>query len=180
MADTDDAFSLRLWSLATFHTVSFMVCLAVGVHLRGTLAAALKPLDTRTGFGFFLILWVITWFATRAGLRQMKSAVEDASAATIVFSTTVAGGWNGAGVWMVIMIAVVGSAFVGAGRTLALIPASFLGTVLGGVLAFTVGAVVGLVYGLTDVLLLRLSARLFLATKPFADPSGNTYRDPLS
>lgn len=175
MADTDEEFPLRLWSLATFHTVSFMVLLAVGVHLRGSLAASLKPLDTRTGFGFFLMLWAITWFFTRAGLRQMKASVEDASAATFVFSITIAGGWNGAGVWMVIMIAAVGSAFIGSGRALALIPVFFLATVVGGLLAFAVGAVVGLVYGLTDVVLLRLGARLFLAAESLDDPPSQAH-----
>jgi hypothetical protein len=47
----------------------------------------------------------------------------------------------------------------------------FLALVLGSLLAFTRGAVVGLFYGLTDTLLLRLSAWLFFTTEPFADAS---------
>jgi hypothetical protein len=171
MADTDDTFHLRLWSLATFHTVSFMVSLAVGVHLSGSLAAALKPLDTKTGFGFFLILWAITWFATRAGLRQMKTRIEEASATSIVSSTTIAGGWNGIGIWIAIVSGYAIFTLASRSRALALIPLFFLASVLGSLLAFTVGAVVGLVYGLTDALLLRLSAGLFLAHRTGRRPT---------
>ena len=167
MAATDHAGPLRLWSLATFHTVSFTVSVAVGVHLSGSLAARLRQLDTKTGFGVFLILWAITWFATRAGLRRMKLPVTDAPGAAIVFSTTIAGGWNGVGIWAAIVAAGLLSALLEReGRTLALIPAVLLASVLGSLLAFVVGAVVGLFYGLIDAFLLRLGAWLFLTTEP--------------
>jgi hypothetical protein len=170
MADTDDTFLLRLWSLATFHTVSFMVSLAIGVHLSGSLAAALKPLDTRTGFGFFLILWTTTWFATRAGLRQMRRRIEDVSAATVVLSMAIAGGWNGVSVWIAIMVGITIFTLASRAWTLALIPSFVLVSLVGSLLAFVVGVVVGLIYGLTDALLLRLSGSLFLAMESSSPP----------
>ena len=171
MVATDDAGHLRLWSFATFHTVSFTVLVAVGVHLSGSLAAALRQLDTRTGFSVFLALWAITWFATRAGLSQMKPRVEEAPTATIMFSTTIAGGWNGVGIWIGIEAAGLVVTLLGRpGSVLAVILVLFLATVLGSLLAFTVGAVVGLCYGLIDAVLLRLSAWLFLTAEPVADP----------
>jgi hypothetical protein len=159
MADTDDTFQLEICSLATFHTVSFMLSLVIGVHLSGSLVPVLKQLDTRTGFGFVLILWAITWFATRAGLRRMRVRVQDASVATVVSSMTIAGGWNGVGIWVALIAGYAIVALVS--HESPRLPFLFLASVLGGLLAFTVGATVGLVYGITDALLVRLSAGLF-------------------
>lgn len=159
MADTEGARSLRLWALATFHTVSFVAALVVAVHSRGALSSALGRLDTVTGFGFFLLLWAITWFTTRLGLRNMGTPVDDAPSAMIVFSTTVAGGWNGVGIFFIIILVSLMSVLVSGPRTL--VPVLFFASILGSLLAFTVGAVVGLVYGLFDALLLRISAILF-------------------
>jgi hypothetical protein len=164
MADTDDAFHLRVWSLATYRTVTFMVSLAVGVHLSGSLVPALRRLDTQTGFAAFLILWAITWFATRAGLRQLQTPLQDASVATVVYSTTIAGGWNGLGIWVVLIVGYAIFTLASRTGTPALLPILFFASVIGGLLAFTVGAIVGMVYGLTDALLLQLTAGLFNIT----------------
>ena len=63
---------LRAWGLATFHTVSFVAVVVVGLHGRGSLAAALGRLDTALGVASFLGLWALTWTATRAGLRALE------------------------------------------------------------------------------------------------------------
>jgi hypothetical protein len=165
MADTENAFALRAWSIATFHTVSFVASVVVGVHVSGSLAAALGRLNTQVGVAFFLALWAITWYATRAGLRHMGPRVDDASSETIVYSTTVAGGWNGVGIFaLILLVFLVGSLFSLASHApvgVTLVPVLFFVAVLGGALAFTTGAVVGLVYGVIDALLLRCGAALF-------------------
>jgi hypothetical protein len=162
MAATDHLPALRLWSLATFHTVSFVAAVVVGVHVSGSLAGALGALNTALGVAAFLALWAITWFATRTGLYGMEPRVEDASLLTIVESTIVAGGWNGVGIFALILCAGAASIVARNGsRGPALIPVLFFVAVLGSLLAFTIGAVVGLVYGLIDALLLRAGAALF-------------------
>lgn len=162
MADTENAFALRVWSLATFHAVSFVASVVVGVHVSGSLATALGRLDTQAGVAFFLALWAITWYATRAGLRRMEPSIEDASFGTIVFSTTVAGGLNGVGIFAPILLVGFASSVVSrAPGGVAFVPVLVLSAAVGSVLAFTVGAVVGLVFGLIDALLLRCSAALF-------------------
>jgi hypothetical protein len=95
MADTEDMFALRSWSLATFHTAGFVASVVVGVHLSGSLAARLGRLDTQTGVAFFVALWAVTWYATRAGLLKMDPHIEEAASGSVVMWTTVAGGWNG-------------------------------------------------------------------------------------
>ena len=162
MADTEHAFALRVWTLATFHTASFVVAVVVGVHVSGTLAARLARLDTPTGAGFFLALWALTWYATRAGLLKMDSRIEEASSGSIVMWTTVAGGWNGVGIFALFLL--VGFVFSLASRGasgIALVPVLFFSAVLGSVLAFTTGDVMGLAFGLIDALLLRCSGALF-------------------
>ena len=162
MAGTEHQPALRLWSLATFHTVSFVAAVVVAEHVSGSLAGALGRLNTALGVAAFLALWAITWFATSKGLYGMEPRVEDASLLTIVESTIVAGGWNGVGIFALILSLSVASILAGNGSGgPALIPVLFFVAVIGSLLAFTIGAVVGLVYGLIDALLLRAGAALF-------------------
>ena len=157
---------LRLWSLTTFHTASFVAAAVIGLHIRGALLTALSRLDTSLGVASFLSLWALTWYATRAGVRQMGPRIEAASSATIVFSTTVAGGLNGVGILAIVpVLAVMSAVSYGVLRALGALPVLFLFVVIGGVLAFTIGAVVGLIYGLIDALLLKGGAALFRWTQ---------------
>jgi hypothetical protein len=95
----------------------------------------------------------------------MRSPVGDVSLATIVFSTTVAGGSNGVGAFVALLLVGLVFAVVGGARGVPLLLVLFLESVIAGLLAFTVGAVVGLLYGLTDALLLMFSATLFRWTE---------------
>ena len=157
---------LRLWSLTTFHTVSFVAAAVLGLHIRGALLTALGRLDTSLGVASFLALWALTWYATRAGVRQMGPGIDAASSATIVFSTTVAGGLNGVGILAIVaVLAVMSAVSNGVARALGALPVLFLFVVIGGVLAFTIGSVVGLIYGLVDALLLKGGAALFRWTQ---------------
>ena len=157
---------LRLWSLTTFHTASFVAAAVLGLHIRGALLTAISRLDTSLGVAFFLSLWALTWYATRAGVRQLGPAIDTASSATIVFSTTVAGGLNGSGILAIVaVLAVMSAVSNGVPRALGALPVLFFFVVIGGVLAFTIGAVVGLIYGLVDTLLLKGGAALFRWTQ---------------
>jgi hypothetical protein len=118
-------------------------------------------LDTRTGVAFFLVFWALTFFATRAGLRKM-TPIETATTSSIVFPTTVAGGWNGVGIFALLVVFNVASGFVSRGVAAAgLLPVQFFAAVIGSLLAFTIGAVVGLVYGLIDALLIGCGEMLY-------------------
>jgi hypothetical protein len=155
---------LRAWSLATFHTVTFVVAAAAFAHASDSLKEALARLDTKTGVAFFGAFWALTFFITRAGLRKMMP-VETASTSSIVFGTTIAGAWNGVGVFAILVSVGLVSGFATRGfEAMRLLPVQFLTAVLGSLLAFTVGAVAGLVYGLVDALLIGCAEMLYRAS----------------
>ena len=111
-------------------------------------------LDTGTGMAAFLAFWVLTFFSTRAGLRKMMP-IETAPTSSIVFQTTIAGGWNGTGIFASLVVVSLVSGFASRGLSaMSFFPVQFLVAVIGLLLAFTIGSVVGLVYGLIDALLL--------------------------
>jgi hypothetical protein len=164
MAGTDAVRALRPWSLATFRTTSFMAAAVLTLHLRGILQSTLSRLDTVSGFAFFAIFWVLTWIATRVGLRQAGAEAwsERLPTCAVLMSTTIAGGWNGVFVFAVLMARLL-VALAGAQepRMIAALPVVFLGSVLGSVIAFTIGTIAGFVYGTVDVLVLLVSGALF-------------------
>jgi hypothetical protein len=151
---------LRVWMVATFHTLSFVVAVVAVVHAGGSLADRLARLDTTTGVLLFLAFWATTWGATRAGLRKIQPDLDEASSGSMVMSTTVAGGLNGVVIFAILLI---GFAFrLTTGEAgLATLPVLFLTAAIGTTLAFTTGAVVGMAYGLIDAALLGCSAALF-------------------
>lgn len=152
MAATDAAGGLRAWSLATFRTTSFMASMILWLHLRGTLGAFLKRLDTSIGFAAFVAFWVATWIATRIGLRMAGDAIADRAPSDAVLpSTIVAGGWNGVFVFGILVVGVLFTFVQAQGASaLAAAPVFLFAVPLGGLLAFTTGGVVGLAYGLVD------------------------------
>ena len=78
-----------------------------------------------------------------------------ASTVSIVFQTTIAGGWNGTGIFATLVVFGLVSGFVNRGSAaMTFLPVQFLVAVVGTLLAFTIGSVVGMVYGLIDALLL--------------------------
>jgi hypothetical protein len=155
MAATDDATPLRLLAFATFRAATFVVSLALYLHLTGRLPGILRSLNTELGFAAFSLLWATTLLATRAQLRRMPDG--DVSTGAMVMSTTVAGLWNGLYVWMAMLVVLLVMNAMSGGAAATLIFA-VIGSVFGGMLAFTIGAVVGLVYGSVDAVLLQTSA----------------------
>jgi hypothetical protein len=130
---------LRAWSLATFHTVTFVVAAAAFEHASDSLKEALARLDTKTGVA--------------------------ASTSSIVFGTTIAGAWNGVGVFAILVSVGLVSGFATRGfEAMRLLPVQFLTAALGSLPAFTVGAVAGLVYGLVDALLIGCAEMLYRAS----------------
>ena len=166
MADTDDSFHLRLFSLATFHAASFVVAVMLSFHLRGALPSALQRLDTATGFAAFGLFWTTTWFATRAGLLNVRR--DDTGSDSFVASTVVAAGWNGLYVFAALFVVVLLFALVGAPAYLArggpigpILTLFLIGSTLGSLVAFVIGGLVGLIYGLAEAALFGVSAALF-------------------
>lgn len=167
MADTE-SFSLQLWSRATFRVASFTAVVAMSIHLRGSLPAALSQLDTAIGFGFFLYLWTTTWFATRRGFRYRRRA--EAHAESSIAATVVAGGWNGLYLFAVLFAGLL-FPIVTQQREAPLLLIVLFGSTCGSLLAFVVGGAVGLLYGLIEALLLGLSAALLRWTQmPWGGP----------
>jgi hypothetical protein len=158
MASTDEPHPLELWSLATFRAASFTAAVVLSFHLRGALPAALSSLDTATGFGFFLLLWVTTWRATRTGLRLGRDGhgLFDRRVAPSI----VAGGWNGVYVFIGLLAAFL-FLMVLKQRFGSVLVFGVIGSTIGSLLAFVVGALAGLLYGLVDALLIGFSDRLF-------------------
>lgn len=158
MAGTNESVSLELWSLATFRVTSFTASVVMSFHVGGSLSATLSGLDTATGFGFFLLLWTTTWFATRTGLGYLRRA--DSVVEPRVISTGVAGGWNGVYVFIVLLV---GFLFftIREQRVASVLAIALIGSTVGSLLAFFIGALVGLLYGLVDAMLFGFSAWLF-------------------
>ena len=160
-ATSAQSFALRAWSHAAFRTITFVIVVAALTHATGGLREALGRLDTVSGAAAFAVLWVLTWFATRFGLRTL-APIEEATAATVVMQTTIAGGWNGSAVFVALVVYNVVAGFVTRGASaIALVPVQFFAAVVGVLLAFVVGAIVGLVYGLIDALIVGCGEWLY-------------------
>ena len=163
MAGTDAMRALRPLSLATFRATSFMTAAVLTLHLRGSLASVLSRLDTQTGFGFFVVFWVLTWIATRVGLRQAgaDASSENLAPDAALMPTTIAGGWNGALVFVVLVVGLLVTLVRAQGiSALVTLPVILFGSALGGAIAFATGAIAGFVYGLVDTVVLLVSAAL--------------------
>jgi hypothetical protein len=153
--DSGAAIDLRLWSLATFRTVTFTIAAALVTHLRGSLASSLARLDTAIGFALFVVLWATTACATRIGLRHERRAEANDGLESTLEATIVAGGWNG--VFILIASASVFVAPLMLGPAALVVPFALL---IASVVAFGFGGVFGLVYGLVEILVCAISDRL--------------------
>jgi hypothetical protein len=150
---------LKVWSLSTFHTTCFIVIVALGLHLHGTLPDTLRQLDTALGFAAFIILWAVTCAATSWGVRYAARPAQ--SADPLAFSIAISGGWNGVAIFAVLFAVFTVRVAMAGSYPLAGIPVLFLGVVVGSLLAFTIGTMVGLVFGLIDTVLIRVGSALF-------------------
>ena len=154
MDGIEDRVDLRLWSVATFRAVTFVIAVALSVHSRGTLAGALSNLNTAIGFGLFGVLWTTTLIATRSGDRYYRRRVEDRRySASRLEATIVAGGWNGVFIYLAPTLALIYTLIDNAA-------ALVIATVFGSFVAFVVGAFVGLAYGIVEALLRGISDTL--------------------
>ena len=162
MAGTDDTLRLRVWSLSTFHTVSFVLAVVVIAYSRDSLSTTLAPFGTVGGLTAFALLWSSIWLATRWGLRRMNALVQEARTETLILSALLAGAWNGLGVFLAVLVAALAvQAFRGRGGFLQGLPGILFIAFVGSLIALLVGAVVGLIFGWIDTLLLGISATLY-------------------
>ena len=147
---------LRLFSVATFRTVTFTIAVALVFHLRGTLREQLASLNTIVGVAFFAILWTTTLFASEKGFRYHdRHRRTPPYSPSHVEATIVAGACNGLCLYAIPLVVAV----------LALRSAQVAGViavffVVGFVVASAIGSFVGIAYGVIEVVLLRASRRL--------------------
>lgn len=172
MADTDRGFDLEVWSLATFRTVSFVLLVALALHLHGSLRARLASLNTLVGSGLFLLLWATTLGATRFGRRCLKRAETDPHRdASRLEATIVAGAVNGvaifAGLAIVFIVAAIPSVLAAdtVAAPLGRLSAVIVFAAFGGCTALAIGGFVGLAYGLIEALLLGAADALLQLVK---------------
>jgi hypothetical protein len=147
---------LRLWSTATFRTVTFTVAVAMGFHLRGTLRESLAQLNTIVGVAFFAILWTATLFASEKGFRYHERHGRTAPySPSHLEATTVAGACNGLCLYAILAVAAVLLL-----HTPQAVAAIAVFSVVGAAVAAAIGTFFGIAYGAIEVLLLRVSHAL--------------------
>jgi hypothetical protein len=152
-----DVDALRLWSLATYRTATFVITIALIVHLDGMLASMLHELDTRTGVAFFLLVWTSTWFASRRGLRDQRQSEDNRDREPSIMYTIVAGAWNGVYVYAALLaVAAISATMSHASPVpgLIVIASAFP---IGAVFAFTIGGIVGFAFGVLEGVLFAIS-----------------------
>lgn len=154
---------LRLWSLSTFRTTSFMIALVISQFVQGSLQDRFTSLGTGIGLLLFAGLWASTWIATRWGLRtQADARITRAAWGPPVAPTIIAGGSNGLLVFVPVMATfLVGIVTSGRMGVLPMLGLLLVGSVIGGAVAFAVGAFVGFLYGIAEAFLLGLSDRIY-------------------
>ena len=147
---------LRLWSVATFRTVTFTIAVALGFHLRGTVREWLAQLNTIVGFAFFAILWTTTLFASEKGFRyyDRHSRTKPYSPSRLE-ATIVAGACNGLCLYAIPAIAAMFML-----HNPQAVGAIAVFSVIGIAVASAIGAFFGIAYGALEALLLRVSRAL--------------------
>ncbi len=162
MAGTDANLRLELWALATFRTVTFVLILALGLHLRGSLKAGLASLDTLPGSGLFLLLWATTLASTRFGRHYLRRAeIDPFRDPSRLEATIVAGAINGVAILVIVAVGFIARALplmLGDASAVSILVGRLARTLvfltIGGVAALIIGGFVGLAYGLVEGALL--------------------------
>lgn len=163
MAGTDAR--LRLWSLSTFRATTFLIAIVLVLHLRGTLQSSLRELDTAIGFASFLLFWASTYAASRLGLRYAENATGEGPAERLLAATIVAGAWNGAFVFLLLVSAAFVVSVVATGSIGPIVAFGFA-AIVGSTVAFAFGGVAGLAYGAIEGVLSAVSSRLVGRSEP--------------
>ena len=157
MAESPPTDRLLVWSLATFHTGLFVICLVIVLYWNGTLGDLLHNLNTLIGLTFFVVLWCTTWWCTRKARRGITLLTPAGllPSGELLSRGTAWGGVNG------ILFAVI--LFLGLGIS-STIPAPLYALFLS-IPAFFIGGIVGVLLAVVDSTLLAISQRLFLVCK---------------
>lgn len=153
----DESESLIVWSLGAFHAATLVAVLVALGHTAGALGDLLGGLNTVVGLALYLLLWGLSWGATRSVLARVPPATIETGG---VGAAVAWGALGGAGAGMAFLVGVV---------LVAIIPALLGGIeplsvvlilLIGGTVAAVVGAIVGGLFALVDVALFRLAVRV--------------------
>jgi hypothetical protein len=159
MAGTERLSRLRLVAVATFRATTFLLAIALLLHLRGDLPAVLHALDTTTGLVAFAAFWTSTLVASSIGVASLDRDLAGWQTRKDHWaSTTIAGCWNGTFVFLAAFLIRVLTLNVHAPID-AVFAALFI-ALLGALVAFAFGGIFGAIYGAIETLLLSVGARL--------------------
>lgn len=161
MADTeaehDEPDQLIAWSLGAFHAATLVAVLVVLGHTAGALGNLLGGLNTVVGLALYLLLWGLSWSATRRVLARVPPATIKTGGAGAAVAW---GALGGAGAGMAFLVGVVLVAIIptllGGIEPLSVV----LILLIGGTVAAVVGAIVGGLFALVDVALFRLAGQV--------------------
>ena len=144
---------LVTWSLATFHTTTFVLAIVLVAYSRDGLGAALGGLNTFVGLGLFLALWATTYFATSRALRGLDLLASADDRARYSLRTLRWGAANGmaflAVLGIVAIVTAIGNTRPDQVVSGILVPTLFIAPIAL-VVAAAVGAVVGAFFGTVD------------------------------
>ena len=170
MAESPPTDRLLVWSLATFHTGLFVICLVIVLYWNGTLGDLLHNLNTLIGLTFFVVLWCTTWWCTRRALRGITLVTPAGLllSGELLSRGTAWGGVNGILFAVILFLGLGISSTISKGLTAVLmtivLPAPLYALFLS-IPAFFIGGMVGVLLAIADSILLAISQRLFLVCK---------------
>lgn len=153
----DEPDALIAWSLGAFHAATLVAVLVALGHTAGALGDLLGGLNTVVGLALYLLLWGLSWGATRAVLARVPPAViETGGTGAAVAWGALGGAGAGAAFLVGLVLVAVAPAILGSGEPLAVV---FILSI-GATAAAVVGAAVGGLFALLDVALFRLAGRV--------------------
>ncbi|AZH23954.1 hypothetical protein [Haloplanus aerogenes] len=135
------------WTLASFHTTTFLVAPLLLLYAVDALGSLLQGVHTATGLGLYLALWGLTFWTNRRWLARTR--LDDWSA---VLPGVTWGGVTGVG-FLLVLVGVVG---VTVGEPVLVAALALVGTPI----AALVGGLVGAGFAVLDLLIVAAGRRL--------------------
>lgn len=155
--DRDEPDRLVAWSLGAFHAATLVAVLVALGHTAGVLGGLLADLNTVVGLALYVLLWLLSWRATRAVLSRVTPAtIETGATGEAIAWGAVGGAGTGVAVLVGIALVVVVPVIRRGGDVLSF---GFI-LLVGGIVAAIIGAVVGGLFAVLDIAFFRLAARI--------------------
>lgn len=155
--DRDEPDRLVAWSLGAFHAATLVGVLVALGHTAGVLGGLLADLNTLAGLALYILLWLLSWRATRAVLSRVPPATIETGATGEAIAWGAVGGAGTGVVFLIgIVLVAVAPVILRGGDVLSV---GFI-LLVGGIAAATVGAVVGGLFAVLDIAFFRLAARV--------------------